>query len=193
MKKAKKLAIFDFDKTLTTRDSTVVMAIYFAKRTKNYFYFLNFIIWGILYKFKCVSNKKTKNEFLIILKTLTREEIYNLVSDVYRFRIKNILRENIVEEFKKYKNSGYKTVLLSAQFDFIIKEIADNLGFDYYIATRTDLDNLKVNGDIIEGQKKAEAIKFLFSDMDLKHSVAFVDNKKKDIFLEEVIGELIWV
>ncbi len=193
MEKATKLAIFDFDKTLTTRDSTVVMALYFVRRTKNYFYFLNFLIWGILYKFRCISNNRTKNEFLKILKTLTRGEIYDLVSNVYKFRIKNILRENIVGEIKKYKSNKYKTVLLSAQFDFIIREIADNLGFDYYIATKTDLNNLKVNGDVIEGQKKAEAIKLLFSDMDLKHSIAFVDNKKKDIFLEEVIGKLIWV
>ena len=188
-----KLAIFDFDKTLTVRDTTVIIAKYFASKTHRYIYYLNFIMWGILYKLRIASNKRAKNELLKILRGLDRDSIYEIVKELYEKELKDVLRKDIVDEIKKYKESGYKTVLLSAQFDFVVKEVFERLSFDTYIATRTNLDSLRVNGDVFEGRKKAEAIRLLFDNIDYENSVAFVDNRRKDYHLQEIVKNLKWV
>ncbi|NIA23766.1 MAG: HAD-IB family phosphatase [Proteobacteria bacterium] len=188
-----KLAIFDFDKTLTVKDTTVIMAKYFVAKTKKYLLYFNFIFWGMMYKSRIASNRKVKNELLKILKGYDREKIYRLVEELYNSGIEPILRESIVKEIAEYKKRGYRTVLLSAQFDFIVKEVSKRLKFDMYIATRTDLDKLEVNGDVFEGREKSEAIKLLFDDIDYENSVAFVDNRRKDIYLQEVVKNIIWV
>ncbi|MCD6246295.1 HAD-IB family phosphatase [candidate division WOR-3 bacterium] len=188
-----KLAVFDFDKTLTTKDTTLIIAKYFTVKTKRYIRYVNFLFWGVLYKLRIASNKKVKNELLKIINGTDRETIYKLVERLYDVGIKPILRESTVKEIVEYKKRGYRTVLLSAQFDFIVKEVFKRLMFDTYIATRTDLDKFEVNGDVFEGKKKAEAIKLLFDGIDYENSIAFADNKRKDVYLGEVVKNIIWV
>ncbi|MDC0584116.1 phosphoserine phosphatase SerB [Bacteroidales bacterium] len=83
--------------------------------------------------------------------------------------------ELLIRTLKQY---GYKTAILSGGFQYFGNHLKNKLGFDYVFANDLEIENGKLTGksqgDIVDGNKKAELLKLL----------AF----KEDIHLNQVIA-----
>ncbi|PQL93706.1 phosphoserine phosphatase SerB [Apibacter adventoris] len=79
------------------------------------------------------------------------------------------------------KKSGYKTAIISGGFTYFGNYLKEKFGFDYVFANTLDIVDGKLTGkyigDIVDGKKKAEYLKFLAQkeNIDIQQTVAVGD------------------
>lgn len=79
------------------------------------------------------------------------------------------------------KKSGYKTAIISGGFTYFGNYLKEKFGFDYVFANTLDIVDGKLTGkyigDIVDGKKKAEYLKFLAKkeNIDIQQTVAVGD------------------
>lgn len=134
-----KTAIFDFDRTLTKRDSIFNLLDY-TFRTHPLRYILVFLktlfIALTFYNFRI----RIKQSVLSILKFLTEDELKAFIKDICE---NEILRDG-EEEVKRLKEEGYFLILNSASPEVYLKYIKEYMPFDVVIGTRVT-ENIKIN------------------------------------------------
>lgn len=134
-----KAAIFDFDKTLTKKDS-IFNLLGYTFRTHPLRYILVFLktlfIALTFYNFRI----RIKQSVLSILNFLTEDELKAFIKDVYE---NEILRDG-EDEVKKLKEEGYFLILNSASPEVYLKYIKEYMPFDVVIGTRVT-EKIKIN------------------------------------------------
>ena len=106
--------------------------------------------------FKIVN--KLSNKFLKIdmsrilmtkvLKDKSTVEIQDLVIKFIDEFLEVRKIKKVHEVIKGYKDDGYKVIIISASYDFIVKQIVSRLGFDSYIASQADVLDGKYTGKV---------------------------------------------
>jgi len=109
------LALFDFDGTLTTKDSLGEF-IKFAVGTPTYYFKLAlFSPIFFLYKIKLMDNSYAKELLFRLYFYKINEDEFKAVAQKYgETKINDILRENIYEKFLEHIKNGDKVILVSA-------------------------------------------------------------------------------
>ncbi|WP_297438896.1 HAD family phosphatase [uncultured Clostridium sp.] len=149
-----------------------------------------------------------------ILKSKTSVEIENLVSNFIDEFLEKKKIEKVHQLISDYKNQGYKVIIMSASYGFIVKEIAKNLDIDGYISSEAEVINGiftgKVSSDILYTKFRVFKKKYLnYEDLVMitdnetdydfakqtkksyivinNHNKKFWEKKKEDkfIFMEE--------
>jgi phosphatidylglycerophosphatase C len=137
------LYLFDFDGTITTKDS---MIEYIKVVHNNVFVFLFynflFIPFFILYKLKMLKKQFTKEIYLKIHLRSYREEFLRKKSIVFSKKIKT----NFFSKFKSYNNNAKgEKCIVSASLDLWMNDIANELEFKL-ICTQSNFKNNKFIG-----------------------------------------------
>ncbi|MGL4990793.1 MAG: HAD family hydrolase [Sarcina sp.] len=83
-----------------------------------------------------------------ILKDKTKDEIDMLALDFTDNFLKDKKIEKVHNLIESYKEKGYKVVIISASYDFIVKAVAKRLNIDSYIASEAELFNDKYTGKV---------------------------------------------
>jgi phosphatidylglycerophosphatase C len=112
------LALFDFDKTITTRDSFLD----FLTFTVGYKSFLTGILilspLILSYKMGFASNSKAKEiMFAHFFRGWPIQEFKKAASDYSNLRLPDIVRRTAVERIVWHKSQGHKVVIISASID----------------------------------------------------------------------------
>lgn len=178
---SEKLYVFDFDKTLTNKDSIVGFYLEVNKRNG----FLNGIIKrfvlllsSILYKLKIVSNSKLKKIGVhLFLKGVHRKEI-DLIALTYSKKI--ILNKIYYEVFKKIPQE--QRLVSSASYEEYLKYIFPNENIvGSTLNYKLDkVHSLKINNYGIEKAKHTNNIHSLYTD---SYSDKPLMDKSKNVFL----------
>lgn len=154
-----KTAIFDFDRTLTKRDS-IFNLLGYTFRTHPLRYMLVFLktllIALTFYNFLI----RIKQSVLSILKFLTEDELKAFIKDIYE---NEILRDG-EEEVKRLKEEGYFLILNSASPEVYLKYIKEYMPFDVVIGTRVT-ENIKINENN-RGEVKVKRMREDIKDFD---------------------------
>ena len=154
-----KTAIFDFDRTLTKRDS-IFNLLGYTFRTHPLRYILVFlktlVIALTFYNFLI----RIKQSVLSILKFLTEDELKAFIKDIYE---NEILRDG-EEEVKRLKEEGYFLILNSASPEVYLKYIKEYMPFDVVIGTRVT-ENIKINENN-RGEVKVKRMREDIKDFD---------------------------
>ena len=133
-----KTAIFDFDRTLTKRDSIFNLLGYtFRKYPIRYIlvFFKTLFIALTFYNFRI----RIKQSVLSILKFLTEDDLKAFIKDLYE----NEILKDGEEEVNKLKEEGYFLILNSASPEVYLKYIKEYMPFDVLIGTRVS-KNIKI-------------------------------------------------
>lgn len=110
-----KLALFDFDGTLTTKDSLGEFIKYAVGSYKYYVKLLLFSPILILYKLKLMNNSVAKEKmFRFFFKDINEAEFRETAKKFSEKKIPTMLRENIYEKFKKHIENGDRVIVVSA-------------------------------------------------------------------------------
>lgn len=126
----KKAIIYDFDKTIYSKETSMAFMFFFLKRHRSLIpkFILNLTI--ILFNIKDL--KKVKNIFFSIFKGMDIENDINLF---WEKEMKNIY-PYFFKEIKENRKDADLLILISASPDFLLEPIYKKLGFDILISTK---------------------------------------------------------
>ena len=186
----KKVVIFDFDHTITKKDSFNDFLKYTFKN-KFYFVMLKSALWIILYKFNIISNAKVKTK---IFQSFYKNKDYNQYSkDCQKYvqnQLDNIIKDNMKNLISSYHNNKYQLILLSASFKEWLEPWAKKNNFDKVICSSFVINNNVIDGNILENyscysKNKLKMLKENVPDiLYYEDIIAYGDSKSDKYFMD---------
>lgn len=196
-----KLAVFDFDGTLFSKDNLPCIGQEWKKQKRShcqyYKIYLSIIPCLLLYKFKIITRDRFKfiamNKFHLLFTNMSEIEVDVFFQQAYP-NLKQYLNPAIVQEVQVAKDNGYHTVLLSAAYKKLLNIVAKDLGFDTVIATELFFTNGIFDHEkqipFINGIEKLKLLNEKYKDItvDWEKSISFADSYH-DIPILEIVGQ----
>ena len=179
----KKVYAFDFDGTLTTRD-TLIEFIRFAKG--NVSFVVGFLLFSpilVLMKLRCYPNWKAKQiVFSYFFKGMSIREFEEKCKNFAECRAE-LIRLKGLKEVDKAVDENAKVVIVSASIENWVRAFFRQFGLDMVIisGTKIEVKNAVVTGQFIGnncyGPEKVRRIQELFPDRKQYKLIAFGDSK----------------
>ncbi|WP_370895818.1 HAD family hydrolase [Chryseobacterium gossypii] len=144
----KKLYCFDFDGTLTYKD-TMFMYLRFYDPARFRIQFLRHVPLFILLKLRLAETEKVKKSFIgSILKGQTREKIEKKSQQFFEQHYPKIVRENALDFIKNIDRNNTQSLLVTASLDIWAKPFAEALQMQL-VSTRAEFKNGVFTGNFI--------------------------------------------
>lgn len=121
-----KLILFDFDGTLTSKDSFIQFLLFSSSKFRLFKTFLKFFLPIIGFKLGFYSGDRLKNKLI--------NELYQGQSEVYlkqlgeqfsKLILPSILRTEILEKLKQYGHQGHEVCVVSASLDIYLNPFSE--------------------------------------------------------------------
>lgn len=181
------IAVFDFDGTITKKD-TLFDFIAFAKgRLKLYTGLIYLSPILILYKLSVISNEKAKE---IMFSHFFKGDSYNSFKELgkkYAIRIEQLMYQDTKKELEKYIKDETKILIISASIKEWIAPWALQRGIQV-IATNIDVKHDKITGKFSSrncyGIEKVNRLKKEYPDRKNYYLVAYGDSSGDKELLE---------
>ena len=178
----KNLAVFDFDNTITTKDTLIDFLRFFVGGFK--------LSWGlfkcspfiVFYKLKILSNQKAK-EFLLthFFYNLPERELIKFGKEYSDNRLHKILNHEAISRIHFHHKRNDKLVIVSASPTYWFREWCIRQGFTTVIGTQLEKKDGKMTGKIIGkncfGDEKLRRLKQELPLEDYQHIYAYGDGK----------------
>ncbi len=182
MQKQAKISIFDFDGTITSKDTLLE----FLKFTKGKLAFY----WGVLLyspvliamKLKFYPNDKAKQHlFSYFFKGISIKQ-FNQWGVDFIPHIEKMLYPKALKALKEHKSQGDKVIIISASIENWIKPWTDLTGIDLLIATQIEVNiEGKLTGRFSSkncyGQEKVNRLLEIFPDINNYTLIAYGDSR----------------
>ncbi|MFY1047572.1 HAD family hydrolase [Chryseobacterium sp. GP-SGM7] len=174
----KKLYCFDFDGTLTYKD-TMFLYLKFYNPSKFRVQFLKHIPLFILLKLKLAETEKVKKSFIgSVLKGQLQSKIEEKSKQFFEENYPKIVRENALDFIKNIDRENTQSLMVTASLDIWAKPFAEKLQMNL-VSTRAEFKNGVFTGNFIgkncNGKEKLERIKKEISDDKYDKIIAFGD------------------
>jgi len=159
----KKIAFFDFDGTVTTRDSLPEIIKFLMGRPAYYTgIFLN-TPWLIAYSIKLISGDRAKEKILSYFFSGIPENIFQEQCDLFADGIvPGLIRPGAVAEMDRLRKAGFEMVIISASAENWIRNFAKRRSLEL-VATKLQVKNGLITGKIegknCKGEEKVIRIK----------------------------------
>lgn len=175
------LVLFDFDGTITKKDS-------FLKFIRFEVGFIRFLFGLIVlspiliaYFFKLIPNFKAKSiVFSFFFKGYNERKFRKTATDFSLLHIDNLVRKNVFDRIVWHKDQGHRIVIVSASIDYWLKPWCDLYGFDL-LASKIEVNNGiltgKLNGKNCYGIEKVFRIKESYDLNKFDYIYAYGDSK----------------
>ncbi|HBS25836.1 MAG TPA: hypothetical protein DD827_01710 [Gammaproteobacteria bacterium] len=193
--KTETAAVFDFDGTLTKRDTLFPMALFFA-RNRHVISFLKYCFYYGLFKFGLISNESLKIRFAAcFFKGKGIEEIQDLLLVFVNKQLS--LREEVYNAFKEHLNKGDKTIIVSANFDVVVESWLKSVNADIDAVAATKLHvhagvyTGALEGAVCRGKNKAERLQAQI-DISNYHIISYAD-EVSDVAIMNLANKQVWV
>jgi HAD superfamily hydrolase (TIGR01490 family) len=174
-----RIAFFDFDGTITTKDTLLEFARYSKGKFRFYLGFFLTSPWMVAYKLKVISNQKAKEQFLrYFFRNCPLPEFMQLCENFAKDVIPGLIRTKAPGEISRLKEAGAQVVIVSASPENWIRPWADSMDVQL-LATRLITKNGKITGAIegrnCHGQEKVRRIEAAFTLTDFDEIYAYGD------------------
>jgi phosphatidylglycerophosphatase C len=158
----KKIAFFDFDGTITTKDTLLEIIKFLKGKTAFYTGFLIHTPWLIAYKLNLLPNDLVKQKILTYFFGGMQELVFREKCDLFADKIlPGLIRPGALVEIGQLQNRGFEIVVVSASVENWISNWAVRLPVQL-IATRLEVKNGMLTGRIAgkncHGQQKVICI-----------------------------------
>ena len=166
----KEIAFFDFDGTITKKD-TLLEFIKFSKG--NFRFYLGFILnlpYLVAFKLGIISNQSAKEKILRFFFHGMHAAVFKQHCEAFSKQVlPKLIRPKALEEIQKLKQNNIIVVVVSASPENWIEQWSQNLHLEL-IASRLEVNEGKVTGKILgkncHGNEKVSRIRELY---DLSH------------------------
>ncbi len=168
----KGIAFFDFDGTITTKD-TLLELIKFTKGSKRLYLGLLYNIFYLLaYKVKLISNQSAKEKVLQFFFKNTPSHFFNDQCKLFSTQVlPKLIRPKALKEIQKLKNENFIVVVVSASPQNWIQPWSSVMKVEL-IASQLEIQDDKITGRILgkncHGVEKVRRImeKYVVEDYD---------------------------
>ena len=110
-----RLALFDFDGTLTTKDSLEEFLIFYAGKRSYYLKLILFSPIFLMYKLKIMHNSKAKEMLFRLFFSAIKEQAFrDLALRFSNSELDTILRDDIYKKFLSHIREGDRVIIVSA-------------------------------------------------------------------------------
>lgn len=158
----KQVAFFDFDGTITTKD-TLLEFLKFSKG--SFFFYAAFLLYSpilIAYKLKIISNQTAKEKVLAFFFNKMPLKDFRALCQVFATEIlPGMIRPKALQEIKKLQSLGVQVVIVSASLEEWIRPWTESIGAEL-VATCVELKEDKLTGRLrgknCYGAEKVERI-----------------------------------
>lgn len=180
----KELVIFDLDGTIISKQSQVVFLRYLLKKKFiSFFLYAKVISWFIFYKAGFIKNPRNiMDSIFSFLKGKDVQQFDTIVSQFFDERLKKFIFPQIIDIMNEHKEKNRELIIISNAAEPIVKKVGDYLGIKNCISTKLETSGNaytgKIQGDIIYGHRKVEALrKFAESrNLNFVNSFAYTDH-----------------
>jgi phosphatidylglycerophosphatase C len=163
----KKIAFFDFDGTITTKD-TLLEFIKFSKGTFRFY--IGFLInspYLVAYKLKIITNQKAKEKVLQFFFRNTALNDFNRQCEAFaKNALPQLLRPAALSEIEKLKKEGSTVVIVSASPENWLEKWTQQINANL-LSTKLEIKDGKLTGNILgkncHGEEKVRRIKEAFN------------------------------
>ena len=174
----KKLYLFDFDGTLTYKD-TMFLYLKFYNSMKFYVQFVKHIPLFVLLKLKLADAEKVKKSFISsILKGESRTKIEKKSQSFFEKDQDEIFRVNALEFINNIDRTQTESYIVSASLDIWVKPFAEKLKMKL-LSTRAEFKNDIFTGNFIgkncNGPEKVKRIIETVNERKFDKIIAFGD------------------
>ena len=174
----KKLYLFDFDGTLTYKD-TMFLYLKFYNSMKFYVQFVKHIPLFVLLKLKLADAEKVKKSFISsILKGESRTKIEKKSQSFFEKDQDEIFRVNALEFINNIDRTQTESYIVSASLDIWVKPFAEKLKMKL-LSTRAEFKNDIFTGNFIgkncNGPEKVKRIIETVNERKFDKTIAFGD------------------
>lgn len=161
------LALFDFDKTITRRD-TFIPFLFHSSPLKTILFFPVISICALLVVSKIISRCTAKSVVMrICFKNKTKEQMLLYGKLFSENIISNGIRPGVLEKIAEYKRSGYRVIIISASVYEWVAPFADYIGVEL-LATHLEYKGGRFTGTLLgkncRGQEKVNRLAELVPD-----------------------------
>lgn len=174
----KKLYLFDFDGTLTYKD-TMFLYLKFYDSAKFTLQFIKHIPLFVLLKLKLADAEKVKKSFIAsILKGQSRQKIEKKSRDFFDKHQHEIIRENALDFIRNIDRNQTESYIVSASLDIWVKPFAEKFKMNL-LATQAEFKDDIFTGNFIgkncNGPEKVNRIKEAVQGKKFDKTIAFGD------------------
>ena len=177
----KRYALFDFDGTITTKD-TLFDFISFTYGKSGLIKCLLLNVWNLfLYATKLRSNEKTKEILLSTMIKGTSSTVFEEQCERYSVeRVPQIIKERTKEIIEKHRSAGETLFIVSASPENWIRPWAMKNGFAKVVATKLEEKDGMLTGKFASrncyGEEKVNRLKEFFTDREQVFITAYGDS-----------------
>jgi len=183
-----KLALFDFDGTITTDDSLIKFIRFVVGDAK--FVTGMVVLFPMLtaYKLKLIPNYRAKEYMLsYFFKGMNEEKFKGIAQEYSLNHIDSIVRFKAMKKIAWHKEQGHEVVVVSASIECWLKLWCDKNGLSL-IATKMQMQDSKVTGKFLTkncyGVEKVNRIKELYNLNKYDYIYAYGDSSGDKELLE---------
>lgn len=174
----KKLYCFDFDGTLTYKDS-MLLFLKFCSPLKYRIQFVRHMPLFVLMKLKLMKPEHVKKSLIAsILKGKTQEELAKSAGAFFEKYFPSLMRENALAFVGSIDHSKTECLLVTASLDIWTRPFADHLKMKL-VATKAEFKNGIFTGEFAtancNGQEKVQRIKEALGNTRFDKTIAFGD------------------
>jgi len=170
MEQKKTLALFDFDKTITDRDTFLPFLIF------SFGWIRTILVLSLLFPqaLICIagfmSRKRFKEMiFKLTIKGWTKEKFDAVAQDFYKQEVKSYLRKPALDEIKMHLSNNADVSLVSASPEDWLRPFTEDLGINL-IGTRLEIKDGRYTGNIAGANcRKAEKVNRVKEVYDLEN------------------------
>jgi len=145
------VAAFDFDGTLTTRESTLSFLLYCAGPLQTLFNLLLETPLFIQYLFKKASRQQVKEALLTrFFKNKKKATLNKWGAQFSKQKIPRFLKKEALNRLIWHQSQGHTCVLISASLDTYLNPWGKAMGFDHIITSQLEFSSSeKVTGKLL--------------------------------------------
>lgn len=186
------VALFDFDGTLTTRDTIWPFALFLSRAGRDRTSKRLRLAFSLLkLKFRLISNHSFKQEYAQTL--LQGEDVARLESLARRFlqeQLEPILNRQVFQSLQQHVAAGDAVYLVSSNFDFFLQPLAEQWKLLGIFATQAEVAQGKFTGRITglscDGPEKLARAIACLGERQVRAAVAYGDSAGDEPLLRAV-------
>lgn len=168
------IAYFDFDGTLSNKDTLIPFLIYCVGYLKFLTYLPRLLPIVLLYTCRIISNQEAKERTLtIVLKGFTEDR---LTEKAKNFAVTHLNKYLVPEHYSKlewHREHGHQIALVSANLAIYLRFFAELHKINYVIATEIEADNGLITGKLATPNCYGEQKVIRIKDYLLKQMLVF--------------------
>lgn len=176
------IVVFDFDGTITRKDTLLEFIKFSKRKMRFYFGFLLFSPLLVAMKLKLYQNWKVKQKLFSYFYKGVSIKQFDEWGNRFSTEIDKIIRPKAMETIKSYKEKRDKIIIISASVENWIKPWAEKADIETILATKIETDkNGLLTGKFLTkncyGQEKVNRLLEVFPDRNEYKFIAYGDSR----------------